>query len=738
MTSPTSSGSTSSVGQTTSLNINALLSGDKWGGVVGTGVTLTYSFPWTSLGSATFSGHNGIGDYSSLNEQNATYHYGLNTTQQAAARSALQSWANVANIVFSEVAETSSNVGDIRFAWTSATDFTSTGGQAWGWGNYPNSYWPSGGDIWISTLNSNTATNSWATGSYNFEALIHELGHTLGLKHPFEDMPVLSSSLDNRLYTIMSYTEPPNNIYPSAGYVDGHYVWLSYYVCPETPMVLDIAAIQYIYGANTSYHTGNDIYTFDNTKPFFETLWDANGIDTISAINYILPCVIDLTPGHYSSLRIPQASDTGGVTTTYDGSNDLGIAYGCIIENAIGGSGDDTLIGNSSNNQLIGVSGNDTVVFTGNYASYTIAYNRTSAHFTITDKTSGRDGSDDVFGVEYFRFADITRSASQLMVSAVDSAAPTVSIFSPSDGVTGVSTTVNIVLTFSEMIQRGIGSILLKNAAGTTIEAFDAASSDRLLISGSTLTIDPTDTLANDIHYYVTLDSGTIKNLAGNGYAGISTYDFTTATGIDYLGTVGNNILASTPGNDSIDGGLGTDTVLFSGNRSDYTITPIITTGGYILSGEGDGTDTLINIERLNFEDKNIALDMGVTESGGEAVLIIGALVGPSRLNDSALVGELIGYFDAGNTLHDAATLLVNSGTVNRLAGGSSTNDFVNLIYRCVIGHEATASDTAELAGLIDGGSYSRVDFLAIVAGIELNQTHVGLFGLQQTGIEFV
>jgi len=409
MPSPTSSSGASNVGQSASQNINALISGDKWGGVAGTWAVLTYSFPWTSSGTATFSGPNGNG-YSDLNEQNATYHYGLNTTQQASARSALQSWANVANIVFSEVAETSSNVGDIRFAWTSATNLTSTGVQAWGWASYPNSYWPSGGDIWISTLNSNTATDSWATGAYNFESLLHELGHALGLKHPFEDTPVLSSSLDNTLYTVMSYTEPPNNLYPSAGYVDGHYNWISYRVNSVTPMVLDIAAIQYLYGANISYHTGNDTYTFDATNPFFETLWDAGGTDTISASNFTLSCVIDLTPGHYSSLRIPQASDTGGVTPTYDGTNDLGIAYGCIIENAIGGSGNDTLIGNSSNNQLTGGTGNDTIdggtgydtaVFNGNRFDCTIT--KTVTGYTLTS-TSG--GMDTLTKIERLSFAD--------------------------------------------------------------------------------------------------------------------------------------------------------------------------------------------------------------------------------------------------------------------------------------------------------------------------------------------
>ena len=84
----------------------------------------------------------------------------------------------------------------------------------------------------------------------------------------------------------------------------------------ETPMVFDIAAIQYIYGANNNYKTGDDTYTFDPTKPFFKTIWDAGGKDTISVSNFSLSCDVDLTPGNYSSLRYPKPADAGGATPT--------------------------------------------------------------------------------------------------------------------------------------------------------------------------------------------------------------------------------------------------------------------------------------------------------------------------------------------------------------------------------------------------------------------------------------
>ena len=119
MSSPTTSSPTTSVGNTGTLTLDALLGGDKWGGAVGSGVTVTYSFPFSS-GSAVFSGPGGS-SYSDLNEPHASEHYGFNTVQQAAATAALQAWANVANIKPVLVADTTTSVGDIRFAWTSAT-----------------------------------------------------------------------------------------------------------------------------------------------------------------------------------------------------------------------------------------------------------------------------------------------------------------------------------------------------------------------------------------------------------------------------------------------------------------------------------------------------------------------------------------------------------------------------------------------------------------------------------------
>lgn len=503
---------TTTLALTGQLNVDALLYGTKWEDVMGNGTNLSFSFPWTSNKTAYWQNF-----YSSANEPYAASHFGLNATQRGAARDTLQSWANVANIQFTEIAEVGSQVGDFRFAWSSAL-----APDAWGWAGYPNSVWASAADIWMNpVLPTPSQTQSWSPSSYNYEALIHEIGHGLGLKHPgnyngAEQGPFLPANLDTRLYTVMSYNNPANNLFATLT-PDG--AWYSSLddVNPETPMVLDIAAMQYLYGANTTYNASDDTYTFDTATPFFKTLWDAGGNDTISVSNFSQACVVDLIPGSYSSIRIlPPALPAGvvypGTGPTYDGNNNLGIAYEAIIENAIGGSGNDTLIGNNANNILDGGAGNDTLyVSLGNdtliggtgidIVNYSVAH----ASYTLTKADSGytvskgADGSDMLTTIERLSFTD-----NKLAIDIDGNAGTTAKILGAVFGATSVSNTkyVGIGLSFLDdgMIYSDLMALALNAEGSTTSKAVVT------LLWSNLFGAAPTD--AEAAPYVAMLDSG--------------------------------------------------------------------------------------------------------------------------------------------------------------------------------------------------------------------------------------
>ena len=418
MPSPTSWSNATNVSMIGAQTIDALLGGTRWASL-----NLTYSFPGYGATWST-STTTGYGPSSSGAEPWNVSFAPLSVSQQTYFAAALQQWANVANLQFSLVDDTSTSVGDIRAAFSYLSSYA--GAQAWS--TTPGSS-ATAGDVWFNRIGS-SATNSWAPGSFSFFTVLHELGHVLGFKHPFYEVgssgAVLPSSLDTSQYTVMSYTTPPNDLFRTITYANGSLSLQTDPVNPETPMVLDIAAMQYLYGANLTYNAGNDVYSFDTAIPFYKTIWDAGGTDTISVSNFSEACVIDLTPGNYSSVRIlsepiPEGyTVNGGTAPTYDGANNLGIAYGATLENAIGGSGSDTLTGNDANNSLDGGAGNDTLtggagndmlnggmgndtaVFAAASTKYVITYSSDSDTYTAT---SILDGADTVSGVEVFTFA---------------------------------------------------------------------------------------------------------------------------------------------------------------------------------------------------------------------------------------------------------------------------------------------------------------------------------------------
>jgi hypothetical protein len=148
--------------------------------------------------------------------------------------------------------------------------------------------------------------------------------------------------------------------------------------------------------------------------------------------------------------------------------------------------------------------------------------------FNATKRTfSGTPAAGDT-GAEAIRVtaSDGALSASDEFTLTVGGV-PHAASFSPSDGARSVPVNSSLAITFGGSIQLGTGPIVLKTADGKVVETFTAVSAT---VSGSTLTLNPTADLSIFTKYVVELSAGAVKDLAGNGNAADSRYDFQTAT----------------------------------------------------------------------------------------------------------------------------------------------------------------------------------------------------------------
>ena len=195
------------------------------------------------------------------------------------------------------------------------------------------------------------------------------------------------------------------------------------------------------------------------------------------------------------------------------------------------------------------------------------------------------------------------------------------------------------------------------------------------------------------------------------------------------INLVANDTFKGQAGTDLFDGGLGTDSVVYSGPLVQYTVNK--SGSRYIVSEPtgSDGTDYLTNIERLKFKDKFIAIDLD--GNAGTTAKILGAVFGKESVSNKSYVGIGLSFLDAGWTYDNLAALVLD-------AAGAKTNDqIVSLLWTNVIGTKPTAADKQPFIALLENGM-SAGALAHLAADTSFNTTNINLVGLAQTGIEYI
>lgn len=639
--------------------------GLKWGtDGAGTSAHLTYSFP--KANAAWLSNYADQEPFQNFQPFTAA--------QQTAAKKALDLWAEVANITFEQITETSTNVGEIRFGNSAAV--TNSDFVAWAYGPYdvPGQAWPENGDVWVDRKYPyNFQLNP---GQEGFLILLHELGHALGLDHPFADGDpgevVIDPQYDNDKYTVMSYTAEPTT--------------LAY---ASTPQMLDILAIQYIYGKNMTTRAGDTMYKFSAAQ-VNKTIWDAGGIDTLDLSNQRGPVQGTLEGGEYFRF----GWSPGGYYSSY-----LGIAYDVTIENVISGSGHDRIIGNSAANRLVGGGGNDHLAggegndhLEGGAGADLIlaeAGDDWADGGAGLDYVNGHEGDDVLFGgagndvvaghegddyLDGGAGNDVLAGASGNDTYVIDSIKDSVDEYfnEDSDDIVRSSITVNLANLAEGRIEHAtlLGTAAI-NATGNDKNNALTGNTGANKLDGGVGADTLTGGKGADVYIVNEAGDQIIESIAGAA-GGIDTVqsaiDFSLAAlanveklvlaagiaGLDGIGNGLNNTLTGNEFANTLDGGIGKDTMA-GGAGDDH----------YIVDNIGDVmTETLTNAKGggIDTVESSVSYSLAARANVDHLILTGGALNGTGNANNNEISGN-------------ANANKLDGGTGNDAVGGNAGDD---------------------------------------------------------------
>jgi hypothetical protein len=334
----------------------------------GAATTITYSF-LTERPPEGAEGGTGFATYSAA--------------QQKIVRDLFAKLQEQTGVTFREVA---GSTGDIRFGINQQADTR-------GYSFIPDFFRgkAQAGDVWLD-VESAAVMNPGQEGYY---ALLHEVGHALGLQHPLGE-----SDTSGAVVLLDRFASLSNTVMVDRSHVQTGGLW------PNWFGAMDMQALRFLYG-NKSVSTGADRYMVaDLASKSYSVILDDGGDDTLDASTSGSGVTLDLRPGWLSSV----GADAGGEPLRHN----LSLGVGTVIETAVGSPYDDLIIGSDAPNRLQGNGGSDILdgnggldwaIFKGGRAGWILEPLPGTANWFVSAR-DGISGAAEVRRMERVRFDD--------------------------------------------------------------------------------------------------------------------------------------------------------------------------------------------------------------------------------------------------------------------------------------------------------------------------------------------
>jgi hypothetical protein len=652
-------------------HIDALLdTGPDWNYLTPAGNTLYYSFSVTSG-----------------NETGQTGQEGFTLAQQVATRTAFDYISKLTGIQFVETvngADAQIHLCNVNLQGSNVTGLCSWHSSYSYSGTQLVSY-EADAYVYLDNVEWFTQNRNLNPGGYGYETLLHELGHALGLKHPFDDSIHLPASQDNTSNTLMSYTEAGG---PHAAY---------------SPY--DIAALNWLYGGDG---LGGALGINSTTGARYLT--GTSGADTLTGTaandklegdggNDMIDGGLGLDTAVFRGVRsnytFAELSNGDLVVTSKDGIDgidtlrsietlqfqDMSVSRADVSSADNVAPAQPTLVVTMNANGY--TTGNTPLVSGKAEAGSTVKVYNSAGNQLVGTATADANGlwttKLNVYadGQSYSVYANATDAAGNISVASAAAAFK-------------VDSTPPVVPTYNMAYTAGTNHATFDGTAeaGTTIEL--VRSGDLQTIARTKAGTDgswhlDTSPLPNG-NYTVSVVS---LDLADNGSSAANRPTFTVNSAANITGTGANDVLHPGAGGNGVDGGAGIDTAIYAGSRSNFTVAQEAWGFGVNDNVGSGGHDALINVERVKFDDGSLALD--VEGSAGQVFRLYSAAF--SRPAEADGLGYWIWRMDSGTTLNQVAKeFMTGQPEFDALYGANPTNEsFVTQLYQNVLHRDPDA-----------------------------------------------